>query len=82
MCEDGGIYMDVDTIPPHPAIIFLMKPEVPDYCHRQGADGGGAQNSHHVRWMNLFLDETGMIDLPAQGCQNRRDVRLCLQYIL
>lgn len=61
MCEYGGIYMDVDTIPHNPATIFLMKPEVPDYFHRQRADGGGAENSHHVSWMNLFLDETGMI---------------------
>ncbi|MFM9435342.1 GNAT superfamily N-acetyltransferase [Janthinobacterium sp. CG_23.3] len=60
MCEYGGIYMDVDTIPHNPATIFLMTPEVPDYFHRQVADGG-AEKSHHVSWMNLFLDETGMV---------------------
>ncbi|WP_317202907.1 GNAT family N-acetyltransferase [Janthinobacterium sp.] len=61
MCEYGGIYMDVDTIPHNPATIFLMKPEVPDYFHRQVGAAGGAGKSHHVSWMNLFLDETGMI---------------------
>ena len=58
MCEYGGLYMDVDTIPHNPATIFLMKPEVPDYFQRH-ADGG--EGRRHVSWMNLFLDETGML---------------------
>ena len=59
VCEYGGIYMDVDTIPHNPATIFLMKPEVPDYFQQpQEGDGAGRQ---HVSWMNLFLDETGML---------------------
>lgn len=58
MCEYGGIYMDVDTIPHNPATIFLMKPEVPDYFQRRQGD---AEVRHHVSWMNLFLDETGML---------------------
>ena len=58
MCEYGGMYMDVDTIPHNPATIFLMKPEVPDYFQRSDGEGGGRQ---HVSWMNLFLDETGML---------------------
>ncbi|NBV19900.1 GNAT family N-acetyltransferase [Janthinobacterium sp.] len=58
MCEYGGMYMDVDTIPHNPATIFLMKPEVPDYFQRHADAGGGRR---HVSWMNLFLDETGML---------------------
>ena len=58
MCEYGGIYMDVDTIPHNPATIFLMKPEVPDYFQHHDGDVPGRR---HVSWMNLFLDETGML---------------------
>ncbi|KAB8059482.1 GNAT family N-acetyltransferase [Janthinobacterium violaceinigrum] len=60
MCEYGGMYMDVDTIPHNPATIFLMKPEVPDYFQHGDGDGGG-EARRHVSWMNLFLDETGML---------------------
>jgi hypothetical protein len=58
MCEYGGMYMDVDTIPHNPATIFLMKPEVPDYFQRNADD---REERRHVSWMNLFLDETGML---------------------
>lgn len=61
LIEFGGVYMDVDTIPYRPATIFLSKPEVPDFDHvRAGKDGGGRQ-TWRASWMNLFLDETGMI---------------------
>ena len=58
MCEYGGMYMDVDTIPHNPATIFLMTPEVPDYFQRNADD---SEERRHVSWMNLFLDETGML---------------------
>ncbi|MDC8759229.1 GNAT family N-acetyltransferase [Janthinobacterium fluminis] len=61
LCEYGGIYMDVDTIPHKPATIFLMKPEVPDYFHLGRSGETGQIGTYHVSWMNLFLDETGMM---------------------
>ena len=58
--EFGGMYMDSDTIPYKPAALFLAKPEVPDYSHYVQNDAGEWQ-CHHLDWMNLFLDETGLI---------------------
>ncbi|MCG7586708.1 glycosyltransferase, partial [Photobacterium sp. OFAV2-7] len=58
--EFGGMYMDSDTIPYKPAALFLAKPEVPDYSHYVQNDAGEWQG-HHLDWMNLFLDETGLI---------------------
>jgi hypothetical protein len=81
MCEYGGIYMDVDTIAHNPATIFLMKPEVPDYFHRRRGDGGGAGKSHHVSWMNLFLDETGMI-IAKKNDPALREVSPCVRLLV
>ena len=58
--EFGGVYMDSDTIPYKPATLFLAKPEIPDYSHYVQDDAGEWQ-LHRLDWMNLFLDETGMI---------------------
>lgn len=52
LVEYGGVYMDADTLPGPPATLFLCKPELPDFC---GAD------EQTISWLNLFLDETGMI---------------------
>jgi GNAT superfamily N-acetyltransferase len=61
LCEYGGMYMDVDTIPHNPATIFLMKPEVPDYFQCKQCKQGEGEERQHVSSMNLFLDETGML---------------------
>lgn len=57
----GGVYMDVDTIPYKSATIFLTKPEIPDYVHFKTSGDSGKVQQYHVSWMNLFLDETGMV---------------------
>lgn len=66
LIEMGGVYMDIDTLPHRSATLFLIKPEVPDYL--QFLPGGEVS---HVSWLNLFLDETGMI-ISRQG-----DLSLC-----
>ncbi len=66
LIEMGGVYMDIDTIPHRSATLFLIKPEVPDYL--QFLPGGEVS---HVSWLNLFLDETGMI-ISRKG-----DISLC-----
>lgn len=66
LIEMGGLYMDIDTIPHRSATLFLVKPEVPDYL--QFLPGGQVS---HVSWLNLFLDETGMI-ISRKG-----DISLC-----
>lgn len=66
LIEMGGLYMDIDTIPHRSATLFLIKPELPDYL--QFLAGGEVS---HVSWLNLFLDETGMI-ISRKG-----DISLC-----
>ncbi|QGH60095.1 TcdA/TcdB catalytic glycosyltransferase domain-containing protein [Serratia proteamaculans] len=66
LIEMGGLYMDIDTLPHRSATLFLIKPEVPDYL--QFLPGGEVS---HVSWLNLFLDETGMI-ISRKG-----DISLC-----
>ncbi|MGQ8773166.1 glycosyltransferase [Serratia sp. NA_112.1] len=66
LIEMGGLYMDIDTIPHRSATLFLSKPEVPDYLQFL-AEG----EVSHVSWLNLFLDETGMI-ISRKG-----DISLC-----
>jgi len=52
LIHHGGVYLDADTLPCRPATLFLQKPELPCY---PGATG------ERIDWMNLFVDETGMI---------------------
>src|SRR6185437_6886521 len=66
LIEMGGLYMDIDTIPHRSATLFLIKPEVPDYLQFL-AEG----EVSHVSWLNLFLDETGMI------VSRKGDISLC-----
>lgn len=58
--------MDIDTIPHRSATLFLIKPELPDYLQFLAED-----EVSHVSWLNLFLDETGMI-ISRKG-----DMSLC-----
>jgi GNAT superfamily N-acetyltransferase len=66
LIEMGGVYMDIDTLPHRSATLFLIKPELPDFLQFRP---GGEVN--HVSWLNLFLDETGMI-ISRKG-----DMSLC-----
>ncbi len=66
LIEMGGLYMDIDTLPHRSATLFLIKPEVPDYLRFLA---GGEVS--HVSWLNLFLDETGMI------VSRKGDMSLC-----
>lgn len=52
LIHHGGVYLDADTLPCQPATLFLQKPELPCYTGETG---------ERVDWMNLFVDETGMI---------------------
>ncbi|SHH56376.1 glycosyltransferase [Massilia sp. CF038] len=52
--EEGGIYLDVDTMPYRGATLFLACPEVPDYVLFAPAP-------QHICWMNLVDDENGML---------------------
>lgn len=52
--ENGGIYLDVDTMPYRAAPVFLAHPEVPDYVTF-------APEPRHICWMNLVDDENGML---------------------
>ncbi|WP_211471152.1 glycosyltransferase [Collimonas humicola] len=61
LIEFGGIYMDADTIPYKSATIFLVKPEIPNYAHIQATGNAEEIRQYHMSWLNLFLDETGMI---------------------
>jgi len=81
MIEFGGIYMDSDTIPYKPATTFLAKPEMPNYCHYV-QDDAGEWEVHHLNWMNLFLDETGLI-VAKKNNHSLRDIlnKLHQQYI-
>jgi len=53
----GGIYMDADTLPYKPVSWFLFKPELPVIQHFPE----GKKEAAYLSWLNLFLDETGMI---------------------
>lgn len=53
----GGVYMDADTLPYKPVSWFLAKPELPA-IKQIGPTGDSAVR---LSWLNLFLDETGMI---------------------
>ena len=57
LVQYGDVYLDADTLPSRPATLFLSHPELPDYLNAQG---------EAVSWMNLFVDETGMI-IAHQG---------------
>lgn len=57
LVQYGGVYLDADTLPAQPASLFLSHPELPDYLNASG---------EAVSWMNLFVDETGMI-IAHQG---------------
>lgn len=59
--EDGGIYVDVDTMPYKSATIFLAKPEVPDYPHFRRDARTGKLRRCVVSWMNLINDENGVL---------------------
>ncbi|GFM11840.1 MULTISPECIES: GNAT family N-acetyltransferase [Enterobacter] len=52
LVEYGGVYIDADTLPAPPASLFLHKPEIPDFI---------TPNNQRICWLNLYLDETGMI---------------------
>lgn len=70
----GGIYMDADTLPGPPATLFLNKPELPNF---KGVKG------EQVCWMNLFMDETGMIIAHRNNVSlNSMQQRLTRIYLL
>lgn len=52
LVEYGGVYLDADTLPAPPATLFLCKPELPDFI---------GEKKQNISWLNLYLDETGMI---------------------
>ncbi|WP_380177437.1 glycosyltransferase [Kalamiella sp. sgz302252] len=58
----GGVYMDADTLPYRPVSWFLFKPELPAIQHFPPKTAQPVRLS----WLNLFLDETGMI-IAAKG---------------
>jgi len=62
LLQYGGVYMDADTLPYKPASWFLLRPELPAIKHFPAQKPTGAWLS----WLNLFLDETGMI-MAAKG---------------
>lgn len=53
----GGMYMDADTVPYRPVSWFLFKPELPAMKHFLPE----SQRVARLSWLNLFLDETGLI---------------------
>lgn len=57
LIEYGGVYMDADTLPYKPVSWFLFRPELPATKHFPD----GSKNAAYLSWLNLFLDETGMI---------------------
>lgn len=57
--EEGGVYLDADTMPYRGATVFLARPEVPDYVSFASADGRIAGT--HVSWLNLVRDENGLL---------------------
>lgn len=62
LLEYGGVYMDADTLPYKPVSWFLCRPEIPAIQHFPDA----SKNPAYLSWLNLFLDETGMI-IAAKG---------------
>lgn len=59
--RDGGLYLDADTLPCSAALLYLVKPELPDYLSFELDPESGVVIHRHISWMNANFDENGIL---------------------